>query len=128
MENIVGGVGGGSSQITSAVYVSYTVQKGDTLWDIWKKTGMTSEEWMKENDSRDPDATLYAGEKITIKDPVATCRNEDGYWDAVRQTAIAVGKYDHELDVCGYDHQYNLFKPLRKYTEVLQKGGLVLKQ
>ena len=96
------------------VYVSYHVQRGDTLWNLWKKSDMTKQEWVQVNGGRDPEAVLYEGETIVIKDPVETCKQRDNY--LLTQELMISGKKDLE-SLCAYP----IFKPLGKFVEKLQK-------
>lgn len=109
------------------VYVGYHVQKGDTLWNLWKKTGMTRQEWIKVNEGRDPAALLYAGETIVIKDPIETCKQMDNY--LLVQMSMMVGSDDVSV-VC----ENRAFKPLQAFTKKLEsnfeevrKGNVVKK-
>ena len=43
----------------------YTIQKGDTLWNLAKKYKTTIDTLVKLNDIEDPDS-IYAGDKIMI--------------------------------------------------------------
>ncbi len=96
------------------VYVSYRVQNGDTLWRLWKKSNMTKEEWMKANEGRNPDSTLYVGERIIIKDPIETCKQRDNY---LLTQELMISEKENVASLCADA----IFQPLRKYTERLVK-------
>lgn len=102
-------------------YVAYTVQKGDTLWDLWQKSHMTRKEWKRVNGNRDTDALLHPGEKIILNDPIEAC-----YWSAsaykehfFRMTFVDVLGSDSRF--C--DFVFGSFKPLAAYTKSLERWG-----
>lgn len=100
------------------VYVRYAVQKGDTLWDLWRATGMTQEEWVSVNNGRDPKRILKTGEEIVIKDPIQTCTKdafENRMRIELREFGFSVGRGGE--DACYSKH--SAFKPLRQFTTLL---------
>lgn len=98
--------------MSQTVYVRYTVQKGDTLLTLWHASGMTRDEWMAVNQGRNPDGLLKAGEQIVLKDPDASCRQED-VLDNMGCPFSGESCYQR----CD---NHPLFKPLKKYTRLLE--------
>lgn len=87
--------------MSHAVYVRYTVQKGDTLWNLWRAAQMKKEEWVKVNSGRNLDHVLKVGEEIVIKNPNRIC--EDSIFGFGNPW------------VCHSVSRSSSFKPLEKY-------------
>ena len=108
--------------MSDTIYVRYTVQKGDTLWDLWRAARMTQEEWRSVNDGRDPNRILKAGEEIVLKDPIQTCAAEAFHQ---RMSLITSNPpFDFSFgrggeDAC-YGVRYGAFKPLWKFVKLLK--------
>ena len=97
--------------VLKPILVSYAVQKGDTLWKLWKKSEMGREEWMSLNNGRDPDKPLHTGEKIVLKDPLASCLDVAG---------VVKGFVDYPIQRQVCEFRYGAFKPLKAYTSKLK--------
>ena len=78
---IVSTVGVGLSQIADAD--TYTVKKGDTLWDIAVNNGTTVEQLMQDNNLTS--ALIFPGDKLTYNTTVAQVAQakEQGYYTVV---------------------------------------------
>ena len=78
---IVSTVGVGLSQIADAD--TYTVKKGDTLWDIAVNNGTTVEQLMQDNNLTS--ALIFPGDKLTYNTTVAQVAQakEEGYYTVV---------------------------------------------
>ena len=109
--------------MSDPIYVRYTVQKRDALWNLWRKSEMTEAEWVKQNGGRDPAKVLHVGEKIVIKDPIATCEvDREAFHKAAEEVSLMMGGIYYWPSVSCEDRaRYNRFKPLRYYTESLSK-------
>lgn len=84
---------------------------------------MTEAEWVKQNGGRDPAKVLHVGEKIVIKDPIATCEvDREVFHKAAEEVALMAGGYYQPSVACKDRTQYNRFKPLRRYTEQIVSG------
>ncbi|MBI5299224.1 MAG: LysM peptidoglycan-binding domain-containing protein [Deltaproteobacteria bacterium] len=88
--------------VLKPILVSYTVQKGGTLWKLWQKSEMERQEWMSLNNGRDPDKFLHAGETIVLKDPLASCLDAAG---VTRFVDYPIQRHNCEV-------RYGAFKPL----------------
>jgi len=66
-------------------YIEYTIQSGDTLWDLSKKYNTTVEKLAEFNNIENPNL-IYAG--ATLKIPVEVKEDEE----AAKKTAEAVEK------------------------------------
>ena len=78
---IVSTVGGGLSQIADAD--TYTVKKGDTLWDIAINNGTTVDQLMQDNNLTS--SLIFPGDKLTYNTTVAQVAQakEEGYYTVV---------------------------------------------
>ena len=102
------------------IYLQYTVQKGDRLWDLLEKTEMTMGEWFCVNGrDKNPEEAVRPGRKIFIKDPIATCKAADDYAD--RATEMFQWFGGRNVDPCEDIVNYSAFKPLRAFTKTLEK-------
>ena len=71
-------------------YIEYTIQSGDTLWDLSQKYDTTVDELAKLNNIENPNL-IYAG--ATLKIPVAQTEEEKAKEDEeAKKTAEAVAK------------------------------------
>ena len=75
---IVSTVGVGLSQIADAD--TYTVKKGDTLWDIAINNGTTVDQLMQDNNLTS--SLIFPGDKLTYNTTVAQAK-EEGYYTVV---------------------------------------------
>ena len=74
--------------------VYYTVKRGDTLWDIARKTGSTVEKIVAANNIKNPDL-IYAGEvflipEITNTGRYYTVRAGDTIWGIAQRFGSSV--------------------------------------
>ena len=63
-------------------YIEYTIQSGDTLWDLSQKYDTTVDELAKLNNIENPNL-IYAG--ATLKIPVAQTEEEKAEFEAGRE-------------------------------------------
>jgi murein DD-endopeptidase MepM/ murein hydrolase activator NlpD len=78
---IPGRTGTAPSRVSAAVYDTYTVQKGDTLWSISRRLGISLKELLQANGLKE-NATLRIGQKLRVPSRggvASSSRNQSGF-------------------------------------------------
>ncbi|MEL3972971.1 LysM peptidoglycan-binding domain-containing protein [Rossellomorea oryzaecorticis] len=70
----------------------HLIQKGDTLWSLSKKYGMTVDQ-LKEGNNLDS-SLIYAGDKLQVK-KVITVKKGDTLWNLAKKHTSTVGQLKH---------------------------------
>jgi LysM repeat protein len=70
----------------------HLIQKGDTLWSLSKKYGMTVDQ-LKEGNNLDS-SLIYAGDKLQVK-KVVTVKKGDTLWNLAKKHTSTVGQLKH---------------------------------
>lgn len=98
--------------------VRYTVQEGDRLDKILKKSAMSGEMFRGMNDYRQNEKVkLRKGDEILLRDPMVSCEREEALVRAMTEFVSP-----HWINFrC--EQVYASFKPLRAFTKPLQKDG-----
>lgn len=101
---------------TWTIWVPYVVQPRTRIADLLERVAMTKAEWNHVNPEHPTSKPLRTGDKVWIKDPIATC--EMYRTDALRYSdGVPLSRFFSY----NCEEIYSAFKPLRAFTKELRK-------